>query len=143
MEYTISDISTLRMYMYLWTSFITLFFLAICVFSIVKVPFDLKLGKQTDVLIRRIIFFSGLTTSVVTVFFFQLNYVIENFKSRILDEDMVVVIQALGKAIPFNLIASVVTFLMFYLLLAMGSKRWVGYKPYSVLKSNNKWFGII
>jgi len=142
MEYTISDIGTLRMYMYLWTFFITLFFLAIIVFSVIKVPFDLKPGKQTDVFVRRIIFFLGLFVTISVVFFMQLNFVIQNFKKMIIEEDMTVVAQALSQTIPLTVVTSGILFVMLFTVLAMTTQQWIGYKPYSVLKSNNKWFGL-
>lgn len=141
MEYTISDIGTLRMYMYLWTFFITLFFLAIIVFSVIKIPFDLKLGKQTDVFVRRIIFFIGLFVTMAVVFFMQLRFIV-NFKVMIIEEDMTVVAQALAQTIPATVATSGVIFLILFTVLAMTFQQWIGYKPYSVLKSNNKWFGL-
>jgi hypothetical protein len=142
MEYTISDIGTLRIYMYMWTVILTLVCLAIIVSSIMKVSFDLKPGKQSDVTKRRIIFFLGLAITVTLVFFLQLNFVINNFRSKILDEDMMVVVKALEQTIPITVITSGVLYITLFTVLAITTQQWIGYKPYTVLKSNNKWFGL-
>lgn len=142
MEYTISDIGTLRMYMYIWAVIVTLVLLAVNVFSVITIPFELKPGKQSDVNKRRVIFILGLFTTITVVFFLQMNFVIQNFKARILEEDMTVVTQALAQSIPWTVVTSGLLYLILFSVLAMTAQRWIGYKPYSVLKSDNKWFGL-
>lgn len=142
MEYTISDIGTLRMYMYMWAVIVTLISLTGVIVSVIKIPFELKPGKQSDVFKRRVTFFIGLALTVTSVFFLQLNFVIENFRSRILEDDMIVVIQALGQTIPATVFTSGILYLILFAAVAMTAQQWIGYKPYSVLKSNNKWFGL-
>ena len=142
MEYTISDIGTLRIYMYMWAVFVTLLFLAIVILSVIKIPFDLKPGKHSDVSQRRIVFFIGLALTITSVFFLQLNFVIDNLKARVLEDDMFVVIQALGQTIPATVLTSGTLYLILFAVVAMLTQQWIGYKPYSVLKSNNKWLGL-
>jgi hypothetical protein len=142
MEYTTADIGTLKIHMTLWTVIFTFLILTISLVSVIKVPYNMKPGYQTDNAIRRIIFFFGLVISALTVFLFHFNYLVDSYRPMIYQEDLSIVIQALSQYIVSMLITSVVMYLSLFVLIAFTTKRWIGYKPYTVLKSNNKWFGL-
>jgi hypothetical protein len=142
MEYTIADIGTLKINMMIWTIIFTLTTLTISLLLVIIVPYNMKPGYQSDNLMRRITVLIGLLSSSAIVFLFHFNYLIDSYRPMIDQDDLMVVIQSLSQFILPMTITSLVLYTTLFVLLAITTKRWIGYKPYTVLKSNNKWIGL-
>jgi uncharacterized membrane-anchored protein len=141
MEITIQNIGTAKMYMYLASILLTAVFLALAMFLISRVSYNMKHGFQSDNIKRRLIFFGFLVTSSVSVFFFQISFFMDYFRQNI-PENVDRIISQLESTIIPVVIASLLFYIVAFTLLAFTAQRWVGYKHSTVLKAKGKWLGI-
>ena len=135
-----SAITQLQMYFII----IGLFFTVPIILINYSIKYQMKEGKNKDILKRRICFFLGLIILFVFIAIpgFGIFGTLKAQMASVIESDEDVIIPAIDSAFGICLGLSLATYFIFYFLVAYLSTFFKKYKQMTVFRSNNKTFGL-
>ncbi len=142
MQYTLTDVNSLKIKLLLIMGIASFVFALIFLFLTMVIPYNLTIKKQKDVFFRRVEFFSGMVSIFSFMLLFMGEYLVRGWEPN-MDPDYSA--NMMGDLLSFVLIASIaalVIYILTFWLVARFLRGLVGYKPWTVFVSNGKIFGL-